>query len=202
VKRDEEKVRMIVETITWKGFFLPGYETCRLASQNSNWRLDGTAVFSFEQQPCQLAYQVICNASWHTISGKIQGWVGNTTVNIQVKVDKKQHWTLNGVDCPEVSGCIDLDLNFSPSTNLLPIRRLGLEVGKSAHVNAAWLKFPSFKLETLSQEYTRLDQNTYRYESAGGTYKADLKVDPTGFLTNYPDLWQVEASTIDASIER
>lgn len=31
----------------------------------------------------------------------------------------------------------DLDLNFSPSTNLIPLRRLGLAVGAEAPVRAA-----------------------------------------------------------------
>lgn len=37
--------------------------------------------------------------------------------------------------------CVDIDLNFSPSTNLLPIRRFDLSVGASAIVRAAWLRF-------------------------------------------------------------
>lgn len=186
---------MIIETILWKGFFLPGYETCQLSIQNSRWQLDGTVVFSFNHQPCQLGYRVVCNAGWQTIFGNIQGWLGNTPVNIQYAADDTHHWSLNGVDCTEVAGCIDLDLNFSPSTNLLPIRRLGLDVGKTAPVIAAWLRFPSFKLESLPQQYTRLDQNTYQYESGGAKFIANLKVNPTGFVTNHPDLWQVEAST-------
>ena len=32
-------------------------------------------------------------------------------------------------ECPIVAGSTDIDLNFSPSTNLLPIRRLGLAIG-------------------------------------------------------------------------
>jgi hypothetical protein len=87
---------------------------------------------------------------------------------------------------------IDLDLNFSPSTNLLPIRRLNLAVGQKALVTAAWLKFPGFELEPLSQAYSRIDESTYRYESGGGHFMADLKVDRLGFITKYPGIWQVE----------
>lgn len=89
--------------------------------------------------------------------------------------------------------CIDLDLNFSPSTNLLPIRRLSLAVAERATVRAAWLRFPSFRLEPLEQIYHRIDATTYRYESAGGRFVAELKVNATGFVTRYGDLWEVEA---------
>lgn len=100
-----------------------------------------------------------------------------------------------GRERPEVAGCIDLDLNFSPCTNLLPIRRLGLAIGQEAQVRAAWLRFPNFELEPLPQLYRRLDESTYRYESGGGQFVADLQVNQTGFVTNYPGIWQAEEAT-------
>jgi hypothetical protein len=93
---------------------------------------------------------------------------------------------------PEVAGSIDLDLNFSPSTNLLPIRRLHLSIGEQAQVQAAWLRFPGFTLEPLEQLYRRVDDVTYRYESAGGKFVADLKVNAVGFVTLYPKVWAAE----------
>jgi hypothetical protein len=93
---------------------------------------------------------------------------------------------------PAVAGCIDIDLGFSPSTNLLPIRRLSLAVGVSAAVNAAWLPFPSLVFEVLPQVYRRAGQRTYRYESGGGAFVRVLEVNATGFVTTYPGLWQAE----------
>ena len=101
-------------------------------------------------------------------------------------------WSLNGVAQPAVAGCIDLDLNFSPSTNLLPIRRLAPAVGEEAPVRAAWLRFPSFALEPLEQTYRRLEDRLYRYSSSGGQFVRDLPVDAVGFVTEYPDYWRAE----------
>ena len=42
---------------------------------------------------------------------------------------------------------------------------------------AAWLRFPSFRLEVLEQTYRRLADRRYRYESAGGSFAAELDVD-------------------------
>jgi hypothetical protein len=101
-------------------------------------------------------------------------------------------WLLDGSEAPAVAGCVDLDLQFSPSTNLLPIRRLDLAVGASAPVRAAWLRFPSFALEPLDQLYRRTGPTSYRYESADGTFVRDLRVNDTGFVVDYPGLWEVE----------
>ena len=166
-----------------------------MSSQNSDWHLTGTAVFSHQQQPCRLDYLVVCDSNWHTRSGKVAGWLGDTAVNIELAIDLDHHWQLNGIARPEVAGCIDLDLNFSPSTNLLPIRRLGLAIGQAAEISAAWLRFPTFELEPLPQLYRRLDESTYHYESGGGQFVADLQVNSIGFITNYPGIWQAEATT-------
>ncbi len=94
-----------------------------------------------------------------------------------------------------MAGCIDIDLGFSPSTNLLPIRRLSLAVGAEAEVKAAWLPFPSLVFEALPQVYRREGERAYRYASAGGTFMRVLEVNAVGFVTRYPGLWQAESAT-------
>jgi uncharacterized protein len=183
------------ESILWRGFVFPGHEACRLFSLKSEWHLEGTAAFSHEQRSCRLDYQIVCDATWHTLFAKVAGWLGTTVVDIQIKTDPSGHWWLNDVEQSDVMDCIDIDLNFSPSTNLLPIRRLGLAVGETAQVQAAWLRFPSFKLEPLPQRYRRLDEHTYRYESAGGQFVAELKVNHAGFVIDYPGIWQAESAS-------
>jgi hypothetical protein len=180
-------------SILWRGIFYVGHEACRLFSTDNEWRLHGTAVFSLEQQPCRLDYDIACEAAWHTLSAHVGGWLGERPIDIWIRTDPSRRWWLNDVEQPDVAGCIDIDLNFSPSTNLLPIRRLGLAVGEEAEVNAAWLRFPSFQLERLPQRYRRLEEGRYRYESAGGQFVAELNVDPSGFVIDYPNLWQAEA---------
>ena len=85
--------------------------------------------------------------------------------------------------------------NFSPSTNLLPIRQLDLAIGQEAAVQAAWLRFPSFTLEPLDQLYRRIYFATYRYESVGGRFVTELQVNPVGLVTRYPNFWHVEAGS-------
>jgi hypothetical protein len=186
---------VLIKSILWRGIEMPGHEACQLSAQNTQWHLAGAATFSYLQQPCRLDYMLVCHADWNTLRGRISGWVGDAAVEIEIAVDPERNWRLNGVECPAVAGWLDLDLNFSPSTNLLPIRRLGLAIGAQAEVNAAWLRFPSFKLEPLHQAYRRVDASTYRYESASGSFVADLQVDTDGFVTSYPGIWEAEAST-------
>ena len=186
---------MTNQCILWRRLDQPGHESARLVYKEPNWHLAGTAVFAHNHQPCRLDYLVVCNSAWETRSGRVSGWVGDEPVEIELSVDSSRRWFLNRIECPEVAGCIDLDLNFSPSTNLLPIRRLGLAVGQERDMRAAWLRFPGFTLQPLSQVYRRIAAATYRYESAGGAFVAVLEVNEAGFVMNYPDFWALEAAT-------
>jgi uncharacterized protein len=178
-----------IETILWRGLVFPGHESCGLFSRDSEWHLEGTAVFSHEQSPCRLSYHIICDEGWRTRSAQVEGWLHKTFIDLRIKTDGSGRWWLNDAEQPGVTDCTDIDLNFSPSTNLLPIRRLDLAIGEAAEVKVAWLRFPSFKLEPLPQQYRRLDENMYRYESAGGQFVAELKVNSSGFVIEYPGIW-------------
>jgi hypothetical protein len=121
-------------SILWRRLDQPGHESARLSQQPDGWHLSGTAVFAHEARPCRLDYRVVCDVGWRTVSGRVTGWIGSQTVEIDLSVDAGGRWWLDGTESPGVVGCVDLDLGFSPSTNLLPIRRLGLAVGQEAVV--------------------------------------------------------------------
>ena len=176
--------------ILWRRLDLPGHEAARLTRSAAGWTLAGASVFAHDGRPCGLDYSIECDAEWRTRAATVRGWVGDAEVSVEIEVGPGGRWRLNGAECPKVQGCIDVDLNFSPSTNLLPIRRLRLAIGDQAEVRAAWLRFPGFALEPLPQVYRRLSGDTYRYESAGGAFVRDLAVDDAGFVTSYPGFFE------------
>src|SRR6478752_2249969 len=67
-------------------------------------------------------------------------------------------WTVDGAPARALSGCSDVDLGCSPSTNTLPIRRLRLAIGASHSIKAAWIRFPELQIVKAEQTYTRLDE--------------------------------------------
>lgn len=178
-------------SILWKRVDLPGHEFATLRRAEPGWALKGTALFAHQGQGCRLDYEVMLDNSWSTRSAWVRGSVHRDDIDLTIAaIDGR--WTLNGTTISEVEGCTDLDLNFSPSTNLLPIRRLQLRVGERREVRAAWLRFPSFRLEPLSQLYHRLSESRYRYSSGGGSFVAELEVHESGFSVRYGDLWVAE----------
>lgn len=125
----------------------------------------------------------------------VRGQLGEAPVSLVLSRDSASAWIVNDVTVPALQGCIDVDLGFSPSTNLLPIRRLNLAIGASDAVRAAWVRFPELTVDVLEQRYTRLAEFTYLYESAGGNFRRELTVNEHGFVIDYPGLWIVETDT-------
>ena len=181
--------------ILWRRLDEPGHDSARLVFHDNQWHLIGTAVFVESEQPCRLDYRVVCDASWRTLAASVAGWLGNRAISVELRADGAGRWRLNDVDCAAVAGCLDLDLSFTPATNLLPIRRLALPIGEQAAVRAAWLTFPALTLELLEQQYRRTQSTTYAYESNGGSFSTELEVNGDGFVTFYPNLWEAEAAT-------
>jgi hypothetical protein len=178
-------------TIIWRTLSTPGHETAKIyGDEHEGWTIDGVSVFLHEGASVRLDYLIECEANWETSYLTVNGWVGDEIIDIEIEVTDSS-WTLNGEPVAGVDGCIDIDLNFSPITNTLPIRRLDLAIGESKTVRAAWLRFPSFQLELLEQTYTRLDESTVKYQTTSG-FTATLTVDAAGMVTHYPDGWTIE----------
>ena len=58
---------------------------------------------------------------------------------------------LNGEVQQGVAGLVDVDLGFTPASNLLAIRRFDLGIGEATPAPAAYLTFPELRLVRLDQ---------------------------------------------------
>jgi hypothetical protein len=182
--------------IRWRRLDAPGQDAAQLLSKVGAWHLSGVAEFANEGEPCRLEYDIECSESWLTRRARVSGRIGERAVALDVVHDERGGWTSAGVPVRALEGCLDVDLEFTPSTNLLPIRRLMLAVGQRAAVRAAWVRFPTLALELLEQTYTRTGATTYRYETADGTFRRDLIVNADGFVLDYPGLWRVDVMPV------
>jgi hypothetical protein len=171
-----------------------GHDACRLIQREDGWRLEGTAVFREDSAIAGLAYELSCDREWRTQEGLVRGWMGTRSLDFRFTRMPDDLWTLNGQIVSHVKGCVDLDLGFTPATNLFQIRRIALRVGEAADVSVAWFDAVAGTLDTLHQRYERRTEKTYWYESPRFGYSAVLQVNEFGFVEKYPELWEAEPS--------
>jgi len=176
----------------WRRLDWPGHEAAAITQQRNRWNLAGVALFAMDGQPCRLDYEIECDMHWGTRDVSIRGEIGGAPAALALSRTPEGEWMSDDRPLPDLHGCIDVDLGFSPSTNSLPIHRLKLAVGESAQVRAAWVKFPGLTVEVLEQTYKRVSESVYLYESGGGAFTRELTVNEDGFVVDYPGGWREE----------
>jgi hypothetical protein len=109
---------------------------------------------------------------------------------------------VNGVAAPQLTGCLDVDLESSAFTNALPVHRLALSVGQEADAPAAWVRAADLSVERLEQRYAREanegDRQRYHYTSpafeglgprvSGELFETELVYDQAGLVIDYPGI--------------
>jgi hypothetical protein len=99
---------------------------------------------------------------------------------------------LPGCEDPgKLGNALDVDLAYSPLTNTLPVRRLGLldaKAGLSRTVEVAWVLLPSLEVVDTLQNYTVVGDGTLTFTS--GSFSANISFDNKGYVTHYPGLAQ------------
>jgi len=180
----------LMRVVAWRNLLINGTEYCALRRTAEGWLLKGTVVGVLkDERPMLAKYAISCDDHWFTHRVELERIIGNDTEALSLSVESRGLWRSSGKELPELEGCNDVDLAVTPATNTLPVRRLALRIGKSESIVAAWVKFPELTVQPLSQRYTRLTQNTYRYESNTG-FSADIVVDDLGLVTRYPGAWE------------
>jgi hypothetical protein len=132
----------------------------------------------------------VTDAAWRSRRANIAGFLGNDRIDLRISSIGNARWRVAGKTQDRVAGCIDLDLGFTPATNLLALRRLSLKVGQCAEAPAAYLEFPRMRFVRLPQTYERLGRTEYRYEAPTVGYFATLQVSPSGAVIEYPGLFE------------
>lgn len=178
------------EPVLWRRLDHPGLEYLALIDTPQGPLLEGTVIANPHDTPLRVIYRVTCTRDWQTRHVVVDARIGGRREYLELVRDEDLRWLRNDLHVSSLDGCEDIDLSVTPSTNTLPIRRLGLAVGQSADVTAAWIKFPSLEIEPLPQRYTRVADRTYRYESRGGSFAATLEVDERGLVIDYPPAWE------------
>jgi len=184
----------VVASIVWRRVDLPGHDACYLEPEGSGWRLHGTAVFKHVQGPSELAYAIRCDEGWHTLEGRVRGNIGGKPVLTSI-TRTARGWSVNGTLQPDLEGLTDLDLGFTPATNLPHMRRHTMHIGERVDAPVAWFDVDTGTLAPLPQFYERRGNTIYWYEAPTNEYEGRLEMAPNGFIRHYPQLWEAEAWT-------
>ncbi len=189
--RARREIRAPCRAVLWRRDDAAGTESFLLSGDDSGWSLEGTVVAPLDRKPAHVRYRIACDSLWRTAGAEVVVTHGGVRRELRMSVRDRGTWWVDGTEEPSLRGCTDVDLEISPSTNTLPIRRLNLPIGQEASLVAAWVRFPGLTVEALHQTYARTAANRYRY--ASGDFAADIEVDDLGLVIRYKGGWSREA---------
>ena len=167
--------------LLWTSYKPPGNDACRFALNSRSLLIEGSTRNAGDELATR--YRIRADLSGETRRARID----RRDRRILVERGRDGGWTMDGVDVPEVRGALDIDLGFTPATNTLPIRRLGLEVGQGADIEVAWLDPADWGLKRMAQTYRRTGPLAWRFTSPG--FETEIEVDDFGAVTHYPGYW-------------
>src|SRR6266542_2782470 len=188
---------MTTRRVAWRrGDEVETDEWCTLTVRPTGATLMGTVIGAQNGLPLRIEYRVLTNPNGQTAAVHVRQWHGFEQRQLALDRNEKGAWSRDGATVRQLKGCTDVDLEFSPATNALPIRRLRLAVGASESIQAAWVRFPELTVEKSRQRYTRVDdEGTYRY--ASDSFEADLTADEDGLVYGYA-VWR-RTAIVDGS---
>jgi uncharacterized protein len=203
----------VARTVMWTLPNEPGSEIVHVTgTPGDGWRCRGHVHLIENGDPVRIAYLVLLEEDWTLRYADVELYRGpGESRYVQLLVDPDlpgRGWqrreatsreTAPELEFEPLSGLddiIDIDMEFTPLTNTLPIRRLAPRVGQGFDVTAAWVRFPSLTVEPLSQHYERTATGRYHYSAHTG-YETDIEVDDLGLVVRYGDVWERVAS-VDA----
>jgi hypothetical protein len=176
-------------SVLWRGTDPFSAELFRLETVDDGWNLQGVAIVAFARGGAEVRYLVGVDERWRTRRARVEVASTALTASLDLFADGEGAWTIDGRAAPELDGCIDLDLEVTPATNTLPIRRAGASAGggRPFATRVAWVRFPELDVEPVDQTYERIDDRRWGFLS--GDFHAELTVDDDGVVVDYGELW-------------
>lgn len=183
----------LLRTMLWTSVEEPGTEYLALWADQHGYGARGIYTGVYHGEPVTAAYRLGITTDWRVHRLEATWGVGGWSRSLQLRSEAPGVWSGQAAG-PEIQGCTDVDIGWTPFTNTLPIRRLRLAPGESRELTVLYLSPADLAVRPLRQRYTHLGDGRWRYESLASGYTADLTVDRDGLVLDYPGAFRAAAT--------
>jgi hypothetical protein len=170
-----------------------GFEVAFFHVTSDSVVIDGYTAAAEDGEAYAVTYTIELDPQWRTRRAHVRSQSSRGSHDTAIDADGKGRWTIDGTAMPELTGCLDLDLEASALTNAFPVRRLALDVGQHAEAPAAYVRALDLRVERLEQQYQRLDDAAdgrarFDYTCSRFDTRCILEYDRTGLVLAYPGI--------------
>lgn len=178
------------QTVTWRGLHAESSETFQLDASIAGIRAEGDiAGISPAGDPFEINYLIELSPDWKIMHVLLRD-VQHEGRYLDLTHEEGQWFDETGQHLEDFDGLELVDISLTPFTNTLAIERLmHADSLPSQTFDLVYIDGLTFALRRVSQTYTKLNQATYRFDDGEG-FTADLTVDKTGLIVDYPGLFE------------
>lgn len=176
--------------LIWQHQDAPGWEHVRVIADHPGWTVfDSILVREHTDQVLRGGYTLVTDKHWRTLELRlmIESSPGSME-GIHLLTEGDGRWTdADENHMPELDGCMDVDIQWSPLTNSLPINRLPLVEGEQHDIRVAYISLPDLAVRPVAQRHERVSKTRVRYSTGHRQNSFELTVDDEGLVIAYQD---------------
>ncbi|HKH61635.1 MAG TPA: putative glycolipid-binding domain-containing protein [Flavitalea sp.] len=180
----------MLANLVWRSKEYPSLENCMAMITSAGSEISSVIIVVAEHKIFSIEYNLKINSHWETEQVEIKSTIGGFVKSFIFQSDGKGNWQQNGHVLEQFKGCIDVDIPLTPFTNTLPIKRLKLQRGQEQLIKVVYLDLLSNEIKPVTQKYLRLSDLEYKYENVPNDFEAVITVDESGFVVDYPTLFE------------
>ena len=180
----------MLANLVWQSKEYPSLENCAAMITSTGSEISSVVIGVVEHKIFTLEYNLKINPHWETEQVEIKTTIEGLAKSFIFKSDGKGNWQQNGHILEQFDGCIDIDIPLTPFTNTLPIKRLRLEIGQAQVIKVVYLDLLRNNIKPVTQKYARLSDREYKYQNVPNDFEAIITVDESGFVLDYPSLFE------------
>jgi hypothetical protein len=115
--------------------------------------------------------------------------------DLWLAIDAHHRWgEVNGSIRPELGTSADIELNCTPFTATIPIRRLGLAVGEAAEIDVISVDVDTLAAVSVPTRYERVGQAAWRATTLPNGAVREFEVDQFGLVVDEPGRFKRQPS--------
>jgi hypothetical protein len=170
-------------TTRWRTWDHAHQETLTLRWENEGWTATG------EVGREAVTYVIRLSATWQVRQFLLFRDLDEP--DLWLGTDGGGRWgEMNGAHRPDLDGCTDIDLDCTPFTTTLPIRRLQLDVGDVAEIRCAAIDVETLGVVPVTQRFRRLQPRRFEFTDLDRDVGCAFDIDEYGLVHDYPDRYR------------
>jgi hypothetical protein len=179
--------------ILWSGREYRSLENCLVNYTETGVEISSTIVGHYQGKIYKVDYQILTNLKWETLVFEVQTQCNDSREFLRFEAMQHGGWLANGESTKLYNGCIDVDISLTPFTNSLPINRMQAALAQQQEITVIYIDVLHQRIKPVRQLYKKNSQSNYHFENVPNDFEADIAIDDSGLVVDYPGLFVREA---------